>query len=123
MFVEWRCIQNAAVCFVYTLEESYSRHAIHCLLHLALACMREIPALTQVLASIAPHTRSYLGTKSIRKLHYKKGLIPFGEFPRKSISKISVQNSKIYAIRDFAFASHTAAHAALTALWRCSQKR
>ena len=29
MIVEWRCIQSAAVCFVYTLEEQFSRHAIH----------------------------------------------------------------------------------------------
>ena len=29
MFVEWRCIQSAAVCFVYTREEQFSRHAIH----------------------------------------------------------------------------------------------
>ena len=45
MFVEWRCIQSAAVCFVYTPDESFSKHAIHVLLNFILACIREIPAL------------------------------------------------------------------------------
>ena len=34
MFVECRCIPNAAVYFVCTLDESFSKHAIHALLHL-----------------------------------------------------------------------------------------
>ena len=45
MFKEWRCIQNAAVCFVYTLDESFLKHAVHVLLHLVLASVRAIPAL------------------------------------------------------------------------------
>ena len=45
MFVEWRCIQNPAVCFVYTLDESFSKHAIHVLLHLMLACIQATLAL------------------------------------------------------------------------------
>ena len=28
MFVKWRRIQSAAVCFVYTKDESFSKHAI-----------------------------------------------------------------------------------------------
>ena len=30
MFVEWRCLQNAAGYLVYALDESFSEHAIQC---------------------------------------------------------------------------------------------
>ena len=45
MFVEWQCLQSSAICFVYTLDESFSEHAIHVLQHLALACIWATPAL------------------------------------------------------------------------------
>ena len=51
LLVEWRCIQNAAVCFVCTLDESFSKHAIHVLLHLVLACTRAIPALIHAITA------------------------------------------------------------------------
>ena len=45
MFVEWLRIPSPDVCFMHTLDESCSKHAIHVLLHLGLARIRAIPAL------------------------------------------------------------------------------
>ena len=45
MFVKWRCIQRAAVCFVYTKDESFLLHAIQS-------------------RFTVPRTRLYMGTAS-----------------------------------------------------------
>ena len=74
MFVEWQCIQNAAVCFVYTLEESFSKHAIHVLLHLVLTCIRAIPALIQALMA-APFGHVSAGIALI--LTYTQAVNPY----------------------------------------------
>ena len=52
MVVEWRCIQSVAVCFVYTLDESFAKNAVHVL--------QAIPALIHALMA-AP-----IGHKSTR---------------------------------------------------------
>ena len=61
MFVERWCIQSAVVCFVCTLDELFSKHAIQChvLLHLVLACMWAVPALIHAgIALILARTRA-----------------------------------------------------------------
>ena len=59
MFADWRCIQNAAGCFVYTLDESFSKLAIHVLLDLVLAFSWAIPA---CISQYCPRTHSYSGS-------------------------------------------------------------
>ena len=56
MYGGWRCIQSVAVCVVYTLDESFSKHAIRVLLHLVLACVQAIPTLIHaIMAALFGH--------------------------------------------------------------------
>ena len=66
MFVEWRCIHNAAVSFVYTPDESFSNHAIHVLLTAPRTRTRLYMGNTG--SDTCPHTPSYSGSKSIVQL-------------------------------------------------------